>query len=160
MWHLCRSEKGSYRTSVWHLFRDRSLMHQRPDLNEQDVTSPSILKLQPLPCLEHLTKQEHQATIKKLTRDVLEDCDLNQKFMGAKRILAQYPLSAPKDINRSPAPLVHCLCPLLKREFIKAYRAFVGAYKEAYQRILKMNLSTAFPQGSLPPTAWFRLTPE
>ena len=134
---------------------DRTLRNERPDLDEQDVTTHSLLKLEPMPCLEHLTKHEQTETIRKLTRDTLNECDLTQRFMGTKRILAQNPLAAPDTVSRSPAPLVHCICPRLKREFIKAYKACVAAYKEAYQRIMQMKLLTEFPDGSLPPTAWF-----
>ena len=144
--------EGARLNGIW---IDRTLRYQRPDLDDHDVISHSSLKLDPLPCLEHLTQHEYRETIKTLTRDILAECDTSQKFMGAKRIMAQNPLAAPDTINRSPAPLVHCVCPVLKQEFIKAYRAFVGAYKEAYQRILKMKLNTEFPDGSLPPTAWF-----
>ena len=142
-------------TKLHGIWINRTLRYQRPDLTEEDVTSQSVLNLEPLPCLEYLPKHEYQQTIKTLTRDTLDECDLSQRFMGTKRILAQHPLAAPDCVNRSPAPLVHCICPMLKQEFVKAYRAFVGAYKEAYQRILKMKLSTEFPDGSLPPTAWF-----
>ena len=105
-------------------------------------------------CLEHVTQHEHRETIKKLTRDTLDECDLTQKFMGAKRILAQNPLDAPQTVSRSPAPLVHCLCSQLKKEFISAYREFVSAYKQAYQRVMKLKLFAEFPHGSLPPTTW------
>ena len=144
--------EGTRLNGIW---IDRTLRYQRPDLGDQDVISHSSLKLDPLPCLEHLTQHEYRETIKTLTRDILAECDTSQKFMGAKRIMAQNPLAAPDTINRSPSPLVHCVCPVLKQEFIKAYRAFVGAYKEAYQRIVQMKLFAEFPYGSLPPTAWF-----
>jgi len=46
------------------------------------------------------------------------------------------------------------------RKFRAAFREFVSAYKEAYQRILKHNLRLEFPDGALPPTAWcVSLTP-
>ena len=108
-----------------------------------------------MPCPEHLTKDEQTETIRTLSRDTLNECDLTQRFMCTKRVLAQNPLAAPDTVSRSPAPLVHCICPLLNREFIKAYKAFVGAYKEAYQRIVQMKLLTELPDGSLPPTACF-----
>ena len=142
-------------TKLHGIWINRTLRYQRPDLTEEDVTSQSVLNLEPLPCLEYLPKHEYQQTIKTLTRDTLDECDLSQRFMGTKRILAQNPLAAPDSISRSPAPLVHCTCRILKEEFIKAYRAFVGAYKEAYQRIMQMKLFTEFPDGSLPPTPWF-----
>jgi len=142
-------------TKLHGIWINRTLRYQRPDLTEEDVTSQSVLNLEPLPCLEYLPKHEYQQTIKTLTRDTLDECDLSQRFMGTKRILAQHPLAAPDSVSRSPAPLVHCVCPMLKQEFVKAYRAFVGAYKEAYKRLVRTNLFTAFPDGSLPPTAWF-----
>ena len=149
---MCGTYFGTPLHGVW---IDRTLRHERADLDEQDVTTHSLLKLEPMPCLEHLTKHEQTETIRKLTRDTLNECDLAQRFMGTKRILAQNPLAAPDTVSRSPAPLVHCSCPRLKREFIKAYKACVTAYKEAYQRIMQMKLVTEFPDGSLPPTAWF-----
>ena len=142
-------------TKLHGIWIDRTLRYQRPDLTEEDVTSQSVLNLEPLPCLEHLPKHEYQQTIKTLTKDTLDECDLTQRFIGTKRILAQHPLGAPDSVSRSPAPLVHCICPMLKQQFVKAYRTFVAAYKEAYQRIVVMKLFTEFPDGSLPPTAWF-----
>ena len=147
--------EGTRLDGIW---IDRTLGYKRADLTEEDITHQSVLNLEPLPCLAHLPRHEYQQTIKTLTKDTLDECDLTQRFIGTKRILAQNPLSAPDTISRSPAPLVHCVCPKLKQVFVEAYRAFVSAYKEAYQRCVRMRLFTEFPHGSLPPTAWFAHT--
>ena len=138
---------------------NRTLRYQRSDLSEEDAITHSRLNLDPLPCLDHLSELEYRDTIKDLTRDALDECDLPDRYLGAKRVLAQDPLSTPGATSRSPAPLCHCVCPIKRGQFISAYRAFVGAYKEAYQRVVQMNLITEFPHGSLPPTAWFAAAP-
>ena len=143
--------EGTPLHGVWF---NRTLRHRRPDLDERHLVTRSRLKLLPLPCLEHLSEYQHRQTIKELTKTSLHQCDLTQKFMGTKRILAQNPQDAPQTITRSPAPLVHCLCSQLKQAFITAYREFVSAYKNAYQRVIKLKLFSEFPHGSLPPTAW------
>ena len=66
----------------------------------------------------------------------------------------QEPLASPEQTSRSPAPLCHSGCSQLKREFISAFREFVTAYKQAYQRVMTSGLALEFPPGSLPPTAW------
>ena len=58
----------------------------------------------------------------------LQDKAKNSDIVEEKRaasIIEDGSGSAPGTVSRSPAPLVHCICPLLKREFIKAYKAFV-----------------------------------
>ena len=149
--------EGTRLEGVW---INRTLRHRRPHLDESHVVTHSRLNLKPLPCLEHLSPNEQRQTIKDLARATIDECDLTQKFMGTKRILSQNPFDAPQTINRSPAPLVHCMCSQLKREFISAYREFVSSYKDAYQRVMRLKLVGEFPHGSLPPTAWFARSTE
>ena len=114
------------------------------------------------PCLghEHLSDLQYRAVIRELANEALADCGVPAKPVGQKRILAMDPHTKPEHTDKSPAPLCHSGCTEKKREFKAAFREFVSAYKEAYQRILKHSLKEEFPDGALPPTAWcVSLTP-
>ena len=89
-----------------------------------------------------------------MANEALAECGVPKKPVGQKRILAMDPHTQPEKTDKSPAPLCHSGCPEKKREFKAAFREFVSAYKEAYQRILKHRLRLEFPDGALPPTAW------
>ncbi len=148
------------RTPLSGIWIDRTALSRNPKAPESEFTTRYQVQLDTLPCFDDLSDIEYRQTIRELADEAVAGCDDVLKFIGQKKILAQEPLASPEQTNRSPAPLCHSGCSQLKREFVCAFREFVTAYKQAYQRVMTSGLALEFPPGSLPPTAWSRsLTP-
>ena len=90
-----------------------------------------------------------------LSNEVHEEFDPKRKVLGQAKILGAHPHSTVGELQRRPQPLCHSTCPMLKRAFRAAYRAFVEAYKEAFAVFTKGALVGAFPPGGLPPVGWW-----
>jgi len=140
--------------SLQGIWIDRTAQYLCPHLSERETTTHYKLELAKLPFYEDLSDFEYSKLIRELADDALSECGVPTKPVGQKRILAIDPHSKPDKSDKSPAPLCHSGCPEKKREFKSAFRDFVSAYREAYQRILKHSLRTEFPDGAMPPTAW------
>jgi len=68
------------------------------------------VKLTQLPCLQHLTRSQHQAEIRRMVKDIEEQAKAvnlakGRTPMGVAAILKQDPHSRPATTDRSPAPL-------------------------------------------------------
>jgi len=78
-------------------------------LARQFATSYDV-KLTQLPCLQHLTRSQHQAEIRRMVKDIEEQAKAvnlakGRTPMGVAAILKQDPHSRPATTDRSPAPL-------------------------------------------------------
>ena len=94
-----------------------------------------------------------------LSKEVHAQLDPNRRVLGQAKILNAAPHSRGKALKRRPQPICHSTCPMLKRAFKAAYKAFVTAYREAYARFKEGVLATAFPPGGLPPVGWWGTSP-
>ncbi len=70
--------------------------------------------------------------------------------LGSARVLAQGWHSAPRQPKSSPRPLCHAADPALRKAFREGFRAFVGLFREASER-LREDVLIAFPEWSFPP---------
>jgi hypothetical protein len=116
------------------------------------------IKLTPLPCLQHLTSDQHQAHFRRIVCEIqvraeAENRENGRRPMGIEAILAQDPHSKPAVTDRSPAPFVHATDDSSATEFRARYRAFVDAFRAGVQRMLDRasELRALFPLGSFPP---------
>ena len=75
--------------------------------------------------------------------------------MGAAAILSKDPHHRPKTQTRSPAPLFHAFSAAARRELWEAYRLFVGAFRQAAEKLKAGNRDAVFPLGSFPPALPF-----
>ena len=71
--------------------------------------------------------------------------------LGVKVILVQHPHDRPHELKKAGAPAFHAATKAARRELVEAYRWFVGAYREAAERLRQGNKSARFPEGSFPP---------
>jgi hypothetical protein len=120
------------------------------------------VKLTPLPCLQHLTRSQHQAEIRRTVKEIEAQANAvnlakERKPMGVAAILAQDPHSWPKTTDRSPAPFVHASDKRTEMEFRAKYRAFVDAFRAGAERLKKRAAAFAhmFPLWSFPPALPF-----
>lgn len=72
------------------------------------------------------------------------------RSLGPARVLAQSWHTAPRRPKRVQRPLCHAANPALRAAFREAFRAFVGLFREAAER-LREGASIAFPEWSFPP---------
>src|SRR6185312_150999 len=75
--------------------------------------------------------------------------------LGIRAILACDPLHRPSALARSPAPRVHAATKAARRAFYEIYAAFVGAFREASERLRRGDRNAPFPTGSFPPALPF-----
>jgi hypothetical protein len=120
------------------------------------------VKLTQLPCLQHLTRSQHQAEIRRMVKDIEKQAkEVNsaqgRKPMGATAILKQDPHSRPATTDRSPAPFVHASDKKTAMEFRAKYRAFVDAFRAGAEQLKARAAAFAdmFPLWSFPPALPF-----
>jgi hypothetical protein len=65
------------------------------------------------------------------------------------------PWMRPKTQKRSPAPLFHAFSAAARRELWGAYRIFVGAFRQAADKLRAGDRNAVFPLGSFPPALPF-----
>jgi len=75
--------------------------------------------------------------------------------LGIRAILACDPLHRPSSLARSPAPRVHAATKAARRAFYEIYAAFVGAFRDASERLRRGDRDAPFPTGSFPPALPF-----
>ncbi|HEX6901134.1 MAG TPA: hypothetical protein VF789_15525 [Thermoanaerobaculia bacterium] len=116
--------------------------------------------LSPLPCWEHLPKEEYQKRVERLVSSIKEETAARRRRTGAKplgreAILAQHPYSRPKKVKRSPAPRFHAATPDRYWELYRGYAWFVGEYRRAAEKLKAGDPGPPFPRGSFPPALPF-----
>lgn len=119
-----------------------------------------VLELDPLPCWEHLTKEQRRARVAALVADVESEVATRRKRTGVKplgvaAVLAQDPLQQPKKTKKSPAPAFHAASQAVRRELWDAYALFVAAYRDAAEKLRAGIREAVFPTGSFPPALPF-----
>jgi hypothetical protein len=75
--------------------------------------------------------------------------------LGAAAILAQDPVSRPKRLKKSPAPLFHAASRAMRHYFYEGFAWFVAAYRTAAEKLQRGDLDPHFPRGSFPPALPF-----
>jgi putative transposase len=122
--------------------------------------SPETLYLSPLPCWKHLAKEAWRTRALSLIQEIAAETKAQlsrtgSQPLGAAAILSQHPHHRPEKQKRSPAPLFHAFSAAARRELWEAYRLFVGAYRQAADKLRAGNRAAVFPLGSFPPALPF-----
>jgi REP element-mobilizing transposase RayT len=121
----------------------------------REVKDELTLKFHKLPCLATLSDAAYQDRMRELSREAHQGWEKPKSFLGQKRVLTVDPHSMPTKTSRTPAPLCHAGCPMVRRAFKVAYRAFVAAYKDVFEGFRDRLQLAVFPRGGLPPVAWW-----
>jgi hypothetical protein len=77
------------------------------------------------------------------------------QVLGASAVRGQDPLDRPKKSKKSPAPLFHAASKRIRRELYEMYGWFVGAFREASEKLRGGDRTVRFPAGSFPPALPF-----
>jgi hypothetical protein len=114
----------------------------------------------PIPCWAHLSPVLYRARIDEMVESIEAEAARERERTGAsvvgvKAVLACDPLHRPSSLARSPAPRVHAATKAARRAFYEIYAAFVGAFREASERLRRGDRDAPFPAGSFPPALPF-----
>jgi REP element-mobilizing transposase RayT len=122
------------------------------------TTTVYEVALSKLPVWVHLDNQEYADAVRDLARSVEESCRRERQagggrtVLGADRVVAQDPHSAPAATKSSSAPRVHAATASARRTFLEAYRAFVDAFRTAATRLRAGERGDEdFPENAFPP---------
>ena len=115
--------------------------------SSQDIVSVESLTLEPLPCWQHLSKQEVTNWVLQRIVDITVAYAAN-KTLGAPAILRQRTSQQPRRTKRSYAPQFHCRNPQLRREWRAIYRDFLRAFYRAVTAQDRTEDDFGFPEGA------------
>ncbi len=107
-----------------------------------------------LPCWAHLSEDERRDHVKGICRQLADEAALAREestatVLGAKAAARVDPHTRPKELSRSPAPLVHCCDAGSRTRFEKAYRGFCELYRAA-TAAFRAGLTFTYPPGGIP----------
>lgn len=114
------------------------------------------IKLGRLPCWRHLSKREYAIRVGEVILEIEAETTARHaregtRPLGVKAILAQDPHDRPEKLKKARAPAFHAVTKSARRELVEAYRWFVGAYRQAAERLGQGIEGARFPEGSFPP---------
>jgi hypothetical protein len=107
----------------------------------------------PIPCWAHLPPERYRERIAALVESIETDAARKRErtgayVLGVKAILAYDPQHRPSTLARSLAPRVHAATKAARKAFYEIYAAFVAAFREASERLLRGDRNAPFPTGS------------
>jgi hypothetical protein len=142
------------------LWFDRTLEYsariRRENLDPYTYATRENLRLVPLPCWDHLSKQGYAARIEELVQQVEIKTAARHALdgtrpLGLKSITSQGSHDRPRELKKTHSPAFHAATKAARQELIEAYRWFAGAYREAAAKLVEGRTITGFPLGCFPP---------
>ena len=131
-----------------------------PETQVQDHRKHYEVPLAPLPAWAHLDAETYRNKVADLV-DVIEEetTRMHQRQgtrpLGLRKVRARHPFHRPKNLVRSPRPLVHAATKAQRERYRDNYRTFYAAYREAADRLAEGDRSVEFPVGCFPPALPF-----
>ena len=114
------------------------------------------VKLTPLPCWAHHSKEAQQGR----AEDLIGDIEMETKAMhkekgtralGVRKILRTDPFDTPEKLAWSSAPPIHVRSKELRKIYFEAYNNFLSAYRKAADLLKEGATGVLFPKGCFPP---------
>ena len=127
---------------------------RREDFDRLRYATAETLTLDPLPCCEGLSSDQMRLRVRHWLNEVELEAQSalgGQEPLGREAILSQNPHSHPKHLKKSPAPRVHAFSQEIRCALYDAYSEFLGAFRDASEKLRSGDLSVQFPSGSFPP---------
>ena len=122
--------------------------------------SEETVTLSHLPCWRHLSPEMYRDLVAGLVREIESDAAAERKLtgrepLGREAILRQHPQTRPQKLKKSPAPLFHAASRNARQGLRAAYGLFLGAFREAAERLKAGDRLARFPDGCFPPALPF-----
>lgn len=136
--------------------REYGARTRREKYDRFEYATKETIRLEPLPCWHHLSDKGYRDQVGELIRQIEVETASRHvqdgtRPLGVKAILAQDSHDRPRKMKKGSAPLFHAATRAVRRELVEAYKWFVGAYREAAEKLSEGDLRVSFPAGSFPP---------
>jgi REP element-mobilizing transposase RayT len=136
------------------------LRRKKKDSEPERFPSEEAVTLSQLPCWRHLSPEMYRDLVAGLVREIESDAAAERKLtgrepLGREAILRQHPQTRPQKLKNSPAPLFHAASKDARQGLRAAYGLFVGAFREAAERLKAGDRLARFPNGCFPPALPF-----
>lgn len=121
-----------------------------------EYATRETIRLEPLPCWRHLPKKSYQHRVADLIQEIEIEAAVRHakertRPLGSDVVLTQRTVDRPRSMKKMWAPHFHAATKSARMELIEAYKWFVGAYRDAANRMRQGDLRAFFPIGSFPP---------
>jgi REP element-mobilizing transposase RayT len=136
------------------------LCRKKKSSEPESFPSEETVALSQLPCWRHLSPEVYRELVAGLAREIESDAAAERKLtgrepLGREIILSQHPQTRPEKLKKSPAPLFHAASKDARQGLRAAYGLFLGAFREAAQRLKAGDRLARFPNGCFPPALPF-----
>jgi len=126
------------------------------EFGARDFATEETVVLTPLPCWAHLSRQAQVDAVRAIVASIEEEAaterELTQRpVIGAEAVVRQDPTTMPARSKKSPAPWFHAASRAARSLLRAAYDQFLGAYRQAAERLRAGDLTVEFPPGCFPP---------
>jgi len=130
--------------------REYEARRQGKEYGPRDFTVAETVTLARMPCWEDLSSEEVRARVAELIRQVEAEAraqggDASRSPRALRRLLQLHPHARPARSKRSPAPYIHAASKAIRKAFVRTYREFASAYREAAQRLRAGDRNVIFP---------------
>ena len=135
------------------------------DVTLDDFTEHLSLKIKPLPCHQHLGRDQWRSMALELVRKIEEDTAARHRAegmapLGVDAVLNADPHDRPSEARASkpeptPKPLFHAFTQRAWHEMREALSLILAAYRDAAERLKSGNLTVDFPENTFPPARSF-----
>jgi REP element-mobilizing transposase RayT len=150
-------------TVTGHWFDDTQAYAARrrgEELDRMRFATLETLTLSPLPCWKHLPDEKQRKLVTDLIVEIESEAAARRQrtgsqVLGASAVRGQHPFDRPQKPKKSPAPLFHAASKAIRRELYEMYGWFVGAFREASEKLRAGDRLVPFPTGSFPPALPF-----
>lgn len=130
--------------------------NQRQQLSLEDLREPEVVPLAKLPCWAHLSWSEYRRRVQDLVMEIEATATAERRaqglhVVGAGKVAKRHPHTRPGTMEKTHAPRFHAESRQSRIDMYRAYGEFLGAYREAANRLKKGVAPYAFPEGCFPP---------
>jgi molybdopterin converting factor small subunit len=133
--------------------KEYAARQRRQSFQRLTYAEKEVVELQPLPCWEHLSKEEYQKRVADLVEQIETKAREERGSTGeeVRPLEARHPHERPARLKKSPAPAFHAASRDIRTRLHDMYKAFVGLFREAAEKLKSGDRFAVFPPGSFPP---------
>ena len=132
--------------------REHAARAGRERFDRRKFATRETIRVEPLPCWRHLPVQKYRGRVLELVAQIVavtsdRHARKGTQPIGAEAVVAQNPHDKSSRLKKSSAPAFHAIKRAVRRDLVEAYSMFVGAYREAAERLRQGDLAPRFPIG-------------